>query len=88
MFMFHELNAGQNCNRKTDDKSFKSVAQFKYLGTTQTQQTCMHVQIKSRLNTREDMWENNIKMDVEIKLENMDWINLAQNTDEWQADIR
>ena len=67
MFMFHELNAGQNCNRKTDDKSFKSVAQFKYLGTTQTQQTCMHVQIKSRLNTREDMWENNIKMDVEIK---------------------
>ena len=33
-------------------------------------------------------WENNIKMDVEIRWENMDWINLAQNTDEWQADTR
>ena len=65
MFMFHELSAGQNCNRKIVDKSFESVAQCKQLGTTQTQQPCMHLQIKSRVNDWENMWESNIKIDLD-----------------------
>jgi hypothetical protein len=62
--MFHELNAGRNCNRKIGDKSSESVAQFKQFGTTQTQQTCMHIHIKSRLNAWENIFESNIKMNL------------------------
>ena len=31
-------------------------------------------------------WENNIKMDLqEVGCEGMDWINVAQDRDRWQA---
>jgi hypothetical protein len=31
-------------------------------------------------------WENDIKMDLkEIGCDDMDWINLAQNRDQWRA---
>jgi hypothetical protein len=43
-------NAGQNHNIKTGGRSFKNVAQFKYLGTTITNQNLIQGEIK-RLNS-------------------------------------
>jgi hypothetical protein len=42
--------AGQRQSVKIGNRSFKSMAKFKYLGTTLTDQNCIHEEIKSRLN--------------------------------------
>jgi hypothetical protein len=39
MFLSRQQNAGQNLNIKIADRSFENVAQFRYLGTTVTNQT-------------------------------------------------
>jgi hypothetical protein len=44
-------NAGQRQSIKIEKRSFESVAKFKYLGTTQTDQNCIHEEIKSSLNS-------------------------------------
>jgi hypothetical protein len=49
--LFRHQNAGQNHNIKIGDKSFKNVAQFKYLRTTVTNQYLIQEEIKSRLNS-------------------------------------
>jgi hypothetical protein len=41
---------GQRQSIKTGNRSFESVAKFKYVGTTLTDQNCIHEEIKSRLN--------------------------------------
>jgi hypothetical protein len=44
-------NAGQNHNIKIGDGSFENVAQFKYLGTTVTNQHLIQEEIKRRLDS-------------------------------------
>lgn len=43
MFIYHEQNAGQMYNR-----SFESVSEFRHLGTTVTNQNCVHEETESR----------------------------------------
>jgi hypothetical protein len=51
MLMSRYEKAGQKHSIKIVNRSFKVVAEFKYLGTTLTDQNCMHEEIKSRLNS-------------------------------------
>jgi hypothetical protein len=44
-------NAGQNREIKIGNKSFETVSQFKYLGTTVTNQSLIQEEIKRRLNS-------------------------------------
>jgi hypothetical protein len=43
--------AGQRHSIKIPNRCIEDVAKFKYLGTTLTDQNCIHVEIKSRLNS-------------------------------------
>jgi len=48
MIVSREQNAGRYHNIKTDNSSFERVEQFKYLGTTLTQQNSIQEEIKIR----------------------------------------
>jgi hypothetical protein len=50
MIMSRHPNSGQNQNIRTANELVESVAKFKYLGTTLTNQNDVHDEIKSRLN--------------------------------------
>jgi hypothetical protein len=49
--MSRSQKIGQKHSIRKANRSFEDVAKFKYLGTTLTDQNCMHEAIKSRLNS-------------------------------------
>jgi hypothetical protein len=51
MVMSRDHNAGQNGYIQIGNKSFETAEQFKYLGTTLTNQNIIHAEIKSRLKS-------------------------------------
>jgi hypothetical protein len=51
MVMSRDQNAGKNGYIQIGNESFKTVEQFKYLGTTLTNQNSTHEEIKSRLKS-------------------------------------
>jgi hypothetical protein len=51
MIMSRHSNSGQNQNIRIANEPFESVAKFKYLGTTITNQNDIHDEMKSRLNS-------------------------------------
>jgi hypothetical protein len=51
MVMSQDQNAGQNHNIKIDNKFFQRVEEFKYFGTTVTNQNSIHEEIKSSLKS-------------------------------------
>jgi hypothetical protein len=51
MVMSRDQNAGRTHSMKTDNSSFERVDEFKYLGTTLTNQNSIQYEIKSRLKS-------------------------------------
>jgi hypothetical protein len=51
ILLFRHQNTGQNRDIETANRSFENVSQFKYLGTTVTNQTLIQEEIKRRLNS-------------------------------------
>ena len=51
MVMFRDQNVRQNGNIKKGNKSFETVEQFKYFGTTLTNQNSIYEETKSRLKS-------------------------------------
>jgi hypothetical protein len=52
MLMPRSQKIGQKCSIKIVNRSFEDVIKFKYMGTTLTDQNCMHEEIKSGRNFR------------------------------------
>jgi hypothetical protein len=48
MLLSRHQNAGQNHDTKTGNRCFENVAQFKYLGTTVTNQNLIREEIKKK----------------------------------------
>jgi hypothetical protein len=50
VFLSHHQNAGENHDIKVNNRCFENMAQFRYLGTTITNQKLIQEEIKRRLN--------------------------------------
>jgi hypothetical protein len=52
MVMSRDQNAGRNHSVKTDNSTFERVEEFKYLGTTLTNQNSIPEEIKKQIEVR------------------------------------
>ena len=52
MVMSREKNVGRSHNMRIDNRSFEMVEEFKYLGTTLTNQNSIQEEMKCRLESR------------------------------------
>jgi hypothetical protein len=55
MLLSRQHNVGQNQDTKIANRSFENVSQFKYLGTTVTNQNLIQEEIKRRLNSVQNL---------------------------------
>jgi hypothetical protein len=53
MLLSHHQNIGQNRDIKIANRSLENVSQFRYLGTTETNQNLIQKEIKKILNSGE-----------------------------------
>jgi hypothetical protein len=51
ILVYHDQNADQNRDIKIGNRSYENVSQFRYLGTTVTNQNLIQEEIKERLNS-------------------------------------
>jgi hypothetical protein len=58
MVMSRDQNVGQNGYIQIGNKSFETVEQLKYLGTTLTNQNPVHAEIKIRLKSENACYQN------------------------------
>ena len=58
MVMSGDQNAGRSHNMRIDNRSFERVEDFKYLGTTLTNQNYIQEEIKSRLKSGNDCYHS------------------------------
>jgi hypothetical protein len=58
MLMSRSQKTGQKCSIEIANRSFEDFAKFKYLGTTLTDQSHMHEEIKSRLNSGNECYHS------------------------------
>jgi sorting nexin-29 len=68
MIMSCHLNSGQNQNIRIANESLESVATFRYLGTTLTNQNYIHDEIKSRRNSGNLLSSRLISKNLKIKV--------------------
>jgi hypothetical protein len=64
MLLPRHQNVGQNWDIKIANRSFGNVSQFKYLGTTVTNQNLIQEEIKRRLNSR--LLSKNLKIRIRV----------------------
>jgi hypothetical protein len=69
MLLSHQQNVGQNRDMKIANRSFQNVSQFKYLGTTATNQNLIQEEIKGRLNSG-NAWYHSVFSVAVKKLKN------------------
>jgi hypothetical protein len=60
MVLFPHQNAGQNHDMKIPNRCFENVAQFRYLGTTITNQNLILEKIKRRLNSVQNLLSSHL----------------------------
>jgi hypothetical protein len=53
MVVSRDKRAGRNHSVKIDSNSFEGVEEFKYLGTTLTNQNCIQIEVRSRFEVGE-----------------------------------